>query len=39
MAMTRGVLVGVLVPVLREADAKMGVKCARISLHEREMGS
>lgn len=32
MAMTRGVLVDVLVSVLREADAKMGIKWARISL-------
>ena len=34
MAVTRGAFVDVLVLALREADAKMGVKCAKILLEK-----
>lgn len=34
MAMTKGILMDVLVLVLREADTKMAVKCAGIFLEE-----
>lgn len=34
MAMTRGILMDVLVPVFRKAGSKMGLKCAKILVKE-----